>query len=113
MKPQREATGASLDEIEVVYRAGLPEFRRVAAAIVRDRELARDAVQEAFALAVRRRAGFRREGPLEAWLWRIVINTARDQLRKADPAGRLGGEPPAPPNRGPRPGAERGPGPPP
>lgn len=36
-----------------MYRARLPEFRRVAAAIVGDRELALDAVQEGFALAVR------------------------------------------------------------
>jgi RNA polymerase sigma-70 factor (ECF subfamily) len=74
--------GATLDEIESTYRARLPEFRRVAAAIVGDRELALDAVQEGFALAVRERASFRRDGPLEAWLWRIVVNSARAHLRR-------------------------------
>lgn len=76
---------ASLDEIERVYRGQLPDFRRVAAAVVGDRELACDVVQEAFADAVRRRASFRREGTVEAWLWRIVVNAARDQRRRGSP----------------------------
>ena len=74
--------GASLDEIEHVYRQRLPAFRRVAAAIVGSREAGRDAVQDGFALAVRKRATFRREGPLEAWLWRVVVNAAHEQRRR-------------------------------
>lgn len=76
--------GADLAEIERVYRERLPEFRRVAAAIVGNREAARDAVQDGFASAVRQRASFRREAPLEAWLWRIVVNAAREQRRRPD-----------------------------
>jgi len=53
---RKRARGATLDEIESSYRARLPEFRRVAAAIVGDRELALDAVQEGFALAASSRA---------------------------------------------------------
>jgi RNA polymerase sigma-70 factor (ECF subfamily) len=79
---QEPTRGATLDEIESVYRARLPELRRVAAAIAGDRELALDAVQDGFALAVRQRASFRGEGSLEAWLWRIVVNAARAQLRR-------------------------------
>src|SRR3989442_11298661 len=71
-----------LDDLEALYRARLPEFRRVAAAIAGDRELGRDAVQEAFAAAVRRRRGFRGSGTLEAWVWRIVVNAARDSRRR-------------------------------
>jgi RNA polymerase sigma-70 factor (ECF subfamily) len=74
--------GASLEEIEAVYRQRLPEFRRVAAGMLGHREAARDAVQEAFAIAVRKRRSFRGDGPLEAWLWRIVVNTAREQARR-------------------------------
>ena len=48
--------GASLAEIEAVYRRRLDEFRSVAAAILCDREAAADVVQDAFALAVRRRS---------------------------------------------------------
>jgi DNA-directed RNA polymerase specialized sigma24 family protein len=71
-----------LDDLETLYRAKLPEFRRVAAAIAGDRELGRDAVQEAFASAVRRRRSFRGSGTLEAWVWRIVVNAARDARRR-------------------------------
>ena len=71
-----------LDELETLYRAKLPEFRRVAAAIAGDRELGRDAVQEAFASAVRRRRDYRGSGTLEAWIWRIVVNAARDARRR-------------------------------
>jgi RNA polymerase sigma-70 factor (ECF subfamily) len=74
--------GASLEEIERVYRQRLPEFRRVAAAILGNREAARDAVQEGFAIAVRKRETFRGEGPVEAWLWRVVVNAAREQGRR-------------------------------
>jgi RNA polymerase sigma-70 factor, ECF subfamily len=71
-----------IDELEALYRARLPEFRRVATAIAGDREAGCDAVQEAFASAVRRRRDYRRTGTLEAWVWRIVVNAARDARRK-------------------------------
>jgi DNA-directed RNA polymerase specialized sigma24 family protein len=71
-----------IDELEAIYRARLQEFRRVAAGIAGDRELGRDAVQDAFAKAVRHRRSFDRRGTLEAWLWRIVVNAARDARRR-------------------------------
>jgi RNA polymerase sigma-70 factor (ECF subfamily) len=71
-----------LDELEDFYRANLAELRRVATAIAGDRELGCDAVQEAFARAVRKRRSFRGTGSLEAWVWRIVVNAARDARRK-------------------------------
>jgi RNA polymerase sigma factor (sigma-70 family) len=86
--------GASLDEIEAVYRESAHRFRSVAAAIVHDREVAWDLVQDAFASAVRRRASFRRDGPLEAWLWRTVVNTAVSHARRA-----RGGRAPREPER--------------
>jgi RNA polymerase sigma-70 factor, ECF subfamily len=71
--------GATLDEIEAAYRRDLQKLRGVAFAILRDRELALDAVQESFASAVRHRKSFRGDGSLDAWLWRIVVNTAQRQ----------------------------------
>ena len=66
------------------------QFVRVAQAVTRSREAAVDAVQEAFASALRDRAAFRGEGRLEAWVWRIVVNAARDARRRlpasAEPA---------------------------
>jgi RNA polymerase sigma-70 factor (ECF subfamily) len=75
------AAGADLAEIEAVYRSRLAAFRRVARAVVGDSDAARDAVQEAFAQAVRNRKSFRGEGTVEAWIWRAVVNAARMQWR--------------------------------
>jgi RNA polymerase sigma-70 factor, ECF subfamily len=68
--------GATVDELETLYRADLSRFIRAAAAIVGDEATGRDAVQEAFAQAVKKRASFKGEAALEAWVWRIVINEA-------------------------------------
>jgi RNA polymerase sigma factor (sigma-70 family) len=72
----------TLDALESLYRAKLSSFVRTAAAIVGDEGSGRDAVQEAFVHAVRERASFRGTAPLEAWVWRIVINEARAVKRR-------------------------------
>ena len=77
--------GASLEELEALYRSRFEVFARVAASVTGDSERARDAVQEAFATAVRKRRSFRGEGPLEAWVWRIVLNAARSDVRRGIP----------------------------
>jgi len=71
-------------ELERVYTEGLPAFRRVAAAIAGDREAGSDAVQDAFATAVRKRRSYRGDGSIEAWVWQIVVNTARASRRRSD-----------------------------
>ena len=77
--------GANLDELEALYRSRFDVFARVAASVTGDSERARDAVQEGFATAVRKRGSFRGDGPLEAWVWRIVLNAARSDLRRSIP----------------------------
>jgi RNA polymerase sigma-70 factor, ECF subfamily len=62
-------------EIEAVYRRRYGKFLRVAVAILRDEQLAEEAVHDAFVRALRR--GSDERGSLEAWLWRIVVNEAR------------------------------------
>lgn len=64
-------------EIEDVYRRRYGKFLRVAVAILRDEQLGEEAVNDAFVRALRHREGFVERGPLEAWLWRIVVNEAR------------------------------------
>jgi RNA polymerase sigma factor (sigma-70 family) len=78
--------GASLNELEALYRTRFDVFARVAVSVMGDPERARDAVQEAFATAVRKRRSFRNDGPLEAWVWRIVLNAARSDVRRSTPA---------------------------
>jgi len=63
--------------IERLYRERFAKFLRVAEAIAGEHEAARDAVQEAFIRALRHRRTFRGDGPLEGWVWRIVVNEAR------------------------------------
>ncbi len=77
--------GADHHELESLYRAGFDTFVRVAASITGDDSLAHDAVQDGFARALRSLGTFRGDAPLEAWMWRIVINAAHD----ARPAGEL------------------------
>jgi RNA polymerase sigma factor (sigma-70 family) len=79
------ARGATLEALESLYRADLPRFVRAATAIVGDDAAGRDAVQEAFVQAVRKRASFKFEAPLEAWVWRIVINEALALRRRLAP----------------------------
>ncbi len=81
--------GADVKDLEDVYRREFHRFVRTAAAIAGDVEAGRDAVQEAFASAVRNRLQFRGEGSLEAWLWRAVVTRARNERRRARavPAG--------------------------
>jgi RNA polymerase sigma factor (sigma-70 family) len=73
---------ARLAELEALYRSEYRRFLRVAVAILRDEERGVDVVQEAFAVAVQKRARFREEGPLEAWVWRMVVNTALKEGRR-------------------------------
>jgi RNA polymerase sigma factor (sigma-70 family) len=74
-----------IDDLEELYRAQRPQFRRTAAAIAGDPAMGEDAVQDAFAKAVRKRRSYRGLGSLEAWVWGIVVNAAHDAGRKRRP----------------------------
>jgi RNA polymerase sigma-70 factor (ECF subfamily) len=78
----RQREKACLDGIEAAYRDRFHRFLHVAMAITSDVDLAADAVHEAFARAVRLHRSYRGSGSVEAWLWRIVVNVARDQARR-------------------------------
>jgi RNA polymerase sigma-70 factor (ECF subfamily) len=69
--------GATPAQLEALYRARFAYFVRVAVAICGDSERGRDVVQNAFMAAIRHRRSFRGDAPLEAWVWRIVVNEAR------------------------------------
>jgi RNA polymerase sigma-70 factor (ECF subfamily) len=78
--------------IERIYRAEYRSFLRVALAVLRDEDRAVDAVQEAFATAVQKRRAFRGDGPLEAWIWRMVVNAALKERRKQRPLALVDGD---------------------
>jgi RNA polymerase sigma-70 factor (ECF subfamily) len=74
-----------LADLESLYRREYRRFLRVALAILRDESRAVDAVQDAFASAIRRRGQFRGEGPLAAWVWRMVVNAALKERGRRRP----------------------------
>jgi len=76
MQSADETESASIEALGALYEAGYHRFLRVAEAITGELQLAQDAVQDAFALAIRRRSQFRADGPLEGWVWRVVVNAA-------------------------------------
>lgn len=69
-------------ELEAAYRARYRHFLRVATAILGDEMSAHDAVQEGFARALREQRSFRGEGPVAAWVWRMVVNEALTSRRR-------------------------------
>jgi RNA polymerase sigma-70 factor (ECF subfamily) len=85
-----------LDQRDLVERAGrgdhdafsalvgttIAELEAVARLILRDHELARDAVQDAYIKAWRDLPGLRDPDRFEAWLHRLLVNTCLDMLRK-------------------------------
>ena len=82
-------SGASLGDLEALYRRRFHGYVSVAAAILRDGDAGRDAVQEAFVRAVRARRSFRGHGPLDAWVWRAVVNAALSERRRRGAVMRL------------------------
>lgn len=75
----------------MLYRERFGRFEQVARAITSDRELAREAVQDGFADALRAADRYDGTGPLEAWVWRCVVNRAKRARRAPDE--RLGDPP--------------------
>ena len=75
--------GAPLDAIEALYRTRYADFLRVATAITGSIEAGRDVVHDAFVASIRSRNTYRGTGTVEAWLWRVVVNSARKGRRDA------------------------------
>ncbi|MCA0438286.1 MAG: RNA polymerase sigma factor SigM [Austwickia sp.] len=95
--PALEVRSALDRDLLAAHCAGHPEafaelFRRhrdrmwaVALRTTGDREMAADAVQEAFLSAFRRADSFRGDAQVTTWLHRIVVNACLDRLRRARP----------------------------
>jgi len=74
---------ADVAGLSALYHEAYHRFVRVAEAITRDPEEARDAVQEGFANALRELDRFTGRGSFEGWVWRCVTNAARMSRRKS------------------------------
>ena len=70
------------DAFAELTRASVVALDRAARLIVRDPELARDAVQDALLRAWRDLPGLREPDRFDAWLRRLTVNACFDQVRK-------------------------------
>lgn len=71
--------GAAFGEL---FRRHRDRMYAVAIRTCGNREMAADAVQEAFVSAFRRAEGYRGEAAVTTWLHRIVVNACLDRLRR-------------------------------
>ena len=78
----RATRAAVLSDIEAVYRARFQAFLFTATAFLDDPESAWDVVQESFASAVQSASSYAGRGTVEAWLWKIAVNSMRDAARR-------------------------------
>ncbi len=68
--------GLTRRELEELYERRYVGFRNALATVTGSYEAATDAVQEAFAQALRDRGRFRGDGAPEAWVWKIAVRAA-------------------------------------
>jgi RNA polymerase sigma factor (sigma-70 family) len=75
-----------MEPLEQLYRDRYVGFRNALAPIAGSREAARDAVQEAFAVALRERRTLRNRESLAPWVWQIAYRLAlRERARSHGP----------------------------
>ena len=70
------------DAFAVLVRGSIARLEAVARLILRDPELARDAVQEAYIRAWRDLPGLRDPDKIDAWLHRLTVNACLDVARR-------------------------------
>jgi RNA polymerase sigma-70 factor, ECF subfamily len=76
------ASGGDHDAFAVLATAASSRLDAAARLILRDRELARDAVQNALVRAWRDLPGLRDPERFDAWLHRLLVNSCLDELRR-------------------------------
>lgn len=69
------------DALERLYRERYQRFRDGLATVTGSHDTAHDVVQDAFAHALVSLRGFRTEGSLEGWVWRIAFRLALRERR--------------------------------
>ena len=76
-------------DIEDLYRRRHGAFQVMLASVTGSVESAGDVVQEAFAQALRHQDGFRGDGSLEGWVWRIAFRTAIGSIGSRELVGEI------------------------
>jgi RNA polymerase sigma-70 factor (ECF subfamily) len=78
----RVAFRSQVEDFAALYERTYQAVFRTVLGICSDAALAADLAQDTYVLAYRRRASFRGDVPVDAWLHRIAVNTALGGLRK-------------------------------
>ncbi|MEJ2186123.1 MAG: RNA polymerase sigma factor [Gemmatimonadota bacterium] len=77
-----QARGGDRDALNALLSRHLADVYDVAYRVLGERDVAEDAVQEAFINAMRGLPRFRGDASFRTWLLRIALNTARSALRR-------------------------------
>ncbi|AXH96768.1 RNA polymerase sigma factor SigM [Ornithinimicrobium avium] len=88
------------DAFGEIFRRHRDRMWALALRTTRDREMAADAVQDAFLNAFRRAASFRGDAQLTTWLHRITVNASLDRLRRVRPTADIEDHEPVEPRDG-------------
>lgn len=83
------ARTGSIDAVEALLRFAWPHAFRIAFSIVRDRNVAEDAAQEACAAAFSSIRSLRSSAAFSVWFYRIVVREAFAQERRRKPGPSL------------------------
>lgn len=75
-----------------IVRAHQDRVWNIALSVVKSPDLAQDVVQNAFVNAFLKLSSFSGAVPFEAWLYRIVVNAALQELRKQPPLAEVSAE---------------------
>ncbi len=89
---RRHVAGDGGEAFGELFRRHRDRMYAVAVRTTNNRELAADAVQEAFISAFRRAGAYRGEAAVTTWLHRIVVNACLDRLRREKTTLRRAGD---------------------
>jgi RNA polymerase sigma-70 factor (ECF subfamily) len=89
---RRHVAGDGGSAFGELFRRHRDRMFAVAVRTTNNRELAADAVQEAFISAFRRAGAYRGDAAVTTWLHRIVVNACLDRLRREKTALRRAGD---------------------
>lgn len=73
----------SLELFEILFRQHYSKLYQIAHSITRDKELSKDAVQQAFLKAYRKSNQLNDKGKFSAWVTTITINEAKNLLKSS------------------------------
>src|SRR3954454_2985409 len=85
----RNILAGDKESFRIFYEAYADYAIRTASAITRNREMAKDAVQETFIRVYRQIGNYNPELPFDPWFYRILMNECLRYLKKESPLSKF------------------------